>query len=112
MDREDVKMLIKKWWDIYNDESLDFKPKSPEDLEETLSKSTSIASVTEPPVSNSPAASSAAWEVLYTGTQDLEWIEAIYIKLICMIDYIILIKVEHVHVWCLVFFSVWTVCVC
>ncbi|CAN8240996.1 unnamed protein product [Cochlearia groenlandica] len=26
MDREDVKMLVKKWWDIYNDKSLDFKP--------------------------------------------------------------------------------------
>ncbi|CAN6724487.1 unnamed protein product [Malus baccata var. baccata] len=25
MDREDVKMLVKKWWDIYNDESLDYK---------------------------------------------------------------------------------------
>lgn len=25
MDREDIKMLVKKWWDIYNDESLDFK---------------------------------------------------------------------------------------
>ncbi|KAL8218314.1 hypothetical protein R6Q57_021687 [Mikania cordata] len=24
MDREDVKMLLDKWWDIYNDESLDF----------------------------------------------------------------------------------------
>ncbi|KAJ0265870.1 hypothetical protein HA466_0020900 [Hirschfeldia incana] len=26
MDREDVKMLVKRWWDVYNDESLDFKP--------------------------------------------------------------------------------------
>ena len=25
MQREDIKMLIKKWWDIYNDESLDYK---------------------------------------------------------------------------------------
>lgn len=24
MDREDIKMLVKKWWDIYNDESLDY----------------------------------------------------------------------------------------
>ncbi|XP_065851882.1 galactinol synthase 2-like [Euphorbia lathyris] len=24
MDREDIKILIKKWWDIYNDESLDY----------------------------------------------------------------------------------------
>ncbi|KAK4849013.1 hypothetical protein QYF36_019806 [Acer negundo] len=25
MQREDIKMLIQKWWDIYNDESLDYK---------------------------------------------------------------------------------------
>ncbi|XP_059644662.1 galactinol synthase 2-like [Cornus florida] len=25
MDREDIKMLVDKWWDIYNDETLDFK---------------------------------------------------------------------------------------
>ncbi|ONI04214.1 hypothetical protein PRUPE_6G309400 [Prunus persica] len=25
MQREDIKMLVKKWWDIYDDESLDFK---------------------------------------------------------------------------------------
>ncbi|KAJ3676040.1 hypothetical protein LUZ60_003452 [Juncus effusus] len=24
MDRDDIKMLVKKWWDIYNDESLDY----------------------------------------------------------------------------------------
>lgn len=26
MQREDIKMLVKKWWDIYDDESLDYKP--------------------------------------------------------------------------------------
>ncbi|URE40418.1 galactinol synthase [Musa troglodytarum] len=25
MNREDIKMLVAKWWDIYNDDSLDFK---------------------------------------------------------------------------------------
>ncbi|CAL5380402.1 unnamed protein product [Camellia sinensis] len=25
MDRKDIKMLVKSWWDIYNDESLDYK---------------------------------------------------------------------------------------
>ncbi|KAJ7955283.1 Hexosyltransferase [Quillaja saponaria] len=25
MDREDIKMLVKKWWDIYEDEDLDYK---------------------------------------------------------------------------------------
>lgn len=24
MDREDIKVLVAKWWDIYNDESLDY----------------------------------------------------------------------------------------
>lgn len=24
MEREDIKMLIEKWWDIYNDDSLDY----------------------------------------------------------------------------------------
>lgn len=28
MQREDVKMLVKKWLDIYNDESLDYKKPS------------------------------------------------------------------------------------
>lgn len=27
MDREDMKMLVKKWWEIYNDVSLDYKYK-------------------------------------------------------------------------------------
>ncbi|KAK9673365.1 hypothetical protein RND81_12G162900 [Saponaria officinalis] len=26
MEREDIKMLVKKWWEIYEDESLDYKP--------------------------------------------------------------------------------------
>jgi inositol 3-alpha-galactosyltransferase len=25
MEREDIKMLVEKWWDIYNDETQDFK---------------------------------------------------------------------------------------
>lgn len=29
MQREDVKMLVQKWWDIYNDTSLDYKPLPP-----------------------------------------------------------------------------------
>ena len=30
MDREDIKMVVKKWWDIYNDESLNYKGESNE----------------------------------------------------------------------------------
>ena len=38
MDREDIKMLVKKWWDIYNDESLDFKglPLAPADADDEV----------------------------------------------------------------------------
>jgi inositol 3-alpha-galactosyltransferase len=25
MDREDIQVLVKKWWEIYEDESLDYK---------------------------------------------------------------------------------------
>ena len=25
MEREDIKMLVNKWWDIYKDDSLDYK---------------------------------------------------------------------------------------
>lgn len=25
MDRTDIKLIVKKWWDIYEDESLDYK---------------------------------------------------------------------------------------
>lgn len=28
MDREDIKLLVKKWFDIYNDDSLDYKPEA------------------------------------------------------------------------------------
>ncbi|ESQ29449.1 hypothetical protein EUTSA_v10023585mg [Eutrema salsugineum] len=59
MDREDIKMLVDKWWDVYNDESLDFKPKSPEDVEETVTKSTILASVPEPEFTYFPAPSAA-----------------------------------------------------
>lgn len=29
MQREDIKMLVEKWWEIYNDESLNFKKPQP-----------------------------------------------------------------------------------
>lgn len=34
MQREDIKMLIEKWWDIYRDESLDYKGLVPVEGEE------------------------------------------------------------------------------
>ncbi|CAA7018366.1 unnamed protein product [Microthlaspi erraticum] len=55
MDREDIKMLVSKWWDVYNDESLDFiKPKT-----ETVTKSSILASVPEPELTFFPAPSAA-----------------------------------------------------
>lgn len=32
MQREDIKMLVKKWWDVYNDETLDYKPPADVDV--------------------------------------------------------------------------------
>ncbi|KAG8372832.1 hypothetical protein BUALT_Bualt12G0108000 [Buddleja alternifolia] len=34
MQREDIKMLVKKWWDIYSDESLDYCEGSPPQMQE------------------------------------------------------------------------------
>lgn len=28
MDREDIKMLVNKWWDVFNDESLNLNRKA------------------------------------------------------------------------------------
>ncbi|KAL6958327.1 Galactinol synthase 1 [Sarracenia purpurea var. burkii] len=60
MDREDIKMLVAKWWDIYDDESLDFK--AAEDLApegETFSRPSIMASMPEPAISYIPAPSAA-----------------------------------------------------
>jgi inositol 3-alpha-galactosyltransferase len=40
MDREDINMLVKKWWDVYNDETLDFNglPDMPADEVEAVVK--------------------------------------------------------------------------
>ncbi|KAI9170192.1 hypothetical protein LWI28_024044 [Acer negundo] len=62
MDREDIKMLVAKWWDIYNDESLDLKEEeSPvsADQEETYTKSSIMVSMREPAVPYIPAPSAA-----------------------------------------------------
>lgn len=54
MERDDIKMLVKKWWDVYNDESLDFKP-----AEDSISRPSILASLPEPAVSYIPAPSAA-----------------------------------------------------
>ncbi|XP_073282370.1 galactinol synthase 1-like [Primulina huaijiensis] len=52
MDRADIKVLVKKWWDVYDDESLDYKG-------EDFSKASILASMPEPAVSYIPAPSAA-----------------------------------------------------
>ena len=48
MQREDIKMLVQKWWDIYNDESLDYKkPTIVEGEEEPLNLQPFLAVLSE-----------------------------------------------------------------
>ncbi|KAM1170802.1 hypothetical protein ACFXTH_021270 [Malus domestica] len=56
-----VYQLVAKWWEIYNDESLDFKAETPAAAEEeTFSKPSSImASMPEPTIPYIPAPSAA-----------------------------------------------------
>lgn len=59
MDREDIKVLVAKWWEIYDDESLDFKAEDPSPEGETFSRPTIMASMPEPTISYIPAPSAA-----------------------------------------------------
>ena len=60
MDREDIKMLVARWWDIYDNESLDFKGEnSVPDQEETLSRSSILSSKPGPAISYITAPSAA-----------------------------------------------------
>ena len=59
MDREDIKMLVQKWWDVYNDASLDFKAEDPVPEEETFSRPSVMAFMPEPAISYVPAPSAA-----------------------------------------------------
>lgn len=59
MEREDIKMLVDKWWDIYNDDSLDFKPEDSVPEGDTFSRSSIMATMPEPPMSYFPAPSAA-----------------------------------------------------
>ncbi|KAG9449829.1 hypothetical protein H6P81_009794 [Aristolochia fimbriata] len=60
MDRDDIKMLVQKWWDIYNDESLDFKADDAAVSEgEAFSRSSIMASMPGPAISFIPAPSAA-----------------------------------------------------
>lgn len=53
MDRQDIKMLVNKWWDIYNDENLDYEgPAATEEPNQpilaTLSAAGAVKYVTAP----------------------------------------------------------------
>ena len=55
MDREDIKMLVAKWWAIYNDETLDFKVENSAQEGETCSRLSVMASVQDHAISYAPA---------------------------------------------------------
>ncbi|KAF4395531.1 hypothetical protein G4B88_010995 [Cannabis sativa] len=64
MDREDINILVAKWWEIYNDESLDYK--KPENAHTTTDENTNfsrtssiMASMPEPRMAYIPAPSAA-----------------------------------------------------
>ncbi|KAF8390428.1 hypothetical protein HHK36_024954 [Tetracentron sinense] len=59
MDREDIKMLVTKWWDIYNDELLDFKAEDPIPEGETFSRPSINVTMLEHKISHIPAPSAA-----------------------------------------------------
>lgn len=63
MQREDIKMLVQKWWDIFNDESLDYKNYVPpnEDAEdESVNPQPFIVALSEAGVVHYVTAPSAA----------------------------------------------------
>ncbi|GLT31807.1 hypothetical protein SLA2020_065160 [Shorea laevis] len=60
MDREDIKMLVNKWWDIYNDESLDYKNYVVSGEKEVVSRQPFLAALSEIGVVSHFSAPSAA----------------------------------------------------
>lgn len=60
MQREDIKMLVKKWWDIYNDESLDYKKPAGDGDAEPVNLQPFIAALSEAGALQYVAAPSAA----------------------------------------------------
>ncbi|KAG6508421.1 galactinol synthase 1-like [Zingiber officinale] len=66
MDREDIKSLVKKWWGVYNDESLDYKPTAlvmvaaTTEVDEGLKQAPLLAALSKAGAANYVAAPSAA----------------------------------------------------
>ncbi|WOL14477.1 galactinol synthase 1-like [Canna indica] len=59
MDREDIKMLVAKWWDVYNDESLDFKAEDMVPEGETCMRPLIITAISENKINYISAPSAA-----------------------------------------------------
>ncbi|MBA0700686.1 hypothetical protein Goari_027271 [Gossypium aridum] len=63
MQREDIKMLVQKWWDIYNDESLDYRTNAAEGGTETVNLQPFLVALSEVGAAHFVAAPSAASSV-------------------------------------------------
>ena len=94
-------MFVKKWWDIYNDESLDFKGENPVSEEETCSKSSIMASMPEPTISYIRAPT-AAWVLTNKKRELLEvsiFAENTYMKLLNICDLINIVRSISTSSW-------------
>jgi inositol 3-alpha-galactosyltransferase len=58
MERKDIKMLVDKWWDVYNDDSLDYK--GPPLVSPTSQRKGALATVPEKRLARCARAPSAA----------------------------------------------------
>lgn len=60
MDREDIKMLVKKWWEVYEDESLDYQNVLKSQTKQETNLTPLISVLSEAEVVNHITAPSAA----------------------------------------------------
>lgn len=60
MDREDIKMLVKKWWEVYEDESLDYQNVIKSETKEATKLAPLVSVLSEAEVVNHITAPSAA----------------------------------------------------
>lgn len=61
MDRDDIKMLVAKWWEIYDDKSLDFKADAAQEGESIafMKDSSMMAAILDPKLTYLAAPSAA-----------------------------------------------------
>ena len=60
MEREDIKMLVKKWWEVYEDESLDYQNVLKSETKQETNLTPLISVLSEAEVVNHITAPSAA----------------------------------------------------